>query len=342
MKIVTTVRKLLLLIILLSPLALYLGSCKKVDTFMPPANNNSTNTLPIISTATISSITPTSAITGGNISSDGGSPILSRGVVWGTSSNPTIALNTKTTDSTGTGSFISKLTGLSPDTTYFVRAYATSSLGTAYGNEVSFKFSSIGNVNQAPKVNAGLDMKIDIPQNFTVLQGGFYNTNHNFKKVEWRKVSGPDSCIIVDKDSLKTVIANLREGVYEFELTVTDNMNLSGKDSVRVEVVKHQQLSSEIIFKNLVWTFPWYNTLEVTHIYNYIPIGSPIKVFVQRNNTSEWIEASNSYNVNNRYEYFIEARPNGNGFYTSYGSLYIFYYGPDTNDTPNVKIQFQF
>ncbi len=140
MKSVTTGRKILLLIILLSPLALYLESCKKADTLSTPAN-----TLPNLTTTTISSITATSAITGGNISSDGGLPILSRGVVWSTSSNPTIALSTKTTDGTGTGIFISKLSGLSPDTIYFVRAYATTSLGTAYGNEVSFNFSSIGN-----------------------------------------------------------------------------------------------------------------------------------------------------------------------------------------------------
>lgn len=203
--------------------------------------------------------------------------------------------------------------------------------------------------NTAPVANAGLDMKIELPNNFTVLQGFFYNADGIFKKVEWRKVSGPDSCVIVDKDSLKTVISNLREGVYEFELTVTDKMNLFGKDSVKVEVLKHQQVSAddvivrehEIIFKNIVWTFPWYNTLEVKNIYSYIPVGTAIKVFVQRDNASEWKEASpESNNVSNVFEYFIETRPNGNGFWTSYGSLYISYFGRDTEDTPDVKIQF--
>jgi hypothetical protein len=203
--------------------------------------------------------------------------------------------------------------------------------------------------NAAPVANAGLDIKIELPPNFTVLQGGFYNADRYVKKVEWRKVSGPDSCIIVDKDSLKTVVSNLREGVYEFELTVTDKMNLYGKDSVKVEVVKRQQVSSddvivrehEIIFKNLVWTFPWYNTLEVKNIYSYIPIPATlVKVFVQRDNASEWKEASpDSNNVSNVYEYYIETRPNG-GSWTSYGSLYIFYFGKDTDDTPDVKIQF--
>ncbi len=132
---VRTGRKILLFIILLLPIAIYLESCKKA-----PAG-----TLPILTTSTISSITSTSAISGGNITSDGGLAILSRGVVWSTSSIPTIALSTKTADGTGTGSFISNLSGLSPDLNYFVRAYATTSLGTAYGNEVSFKSSSAGN-----------------------------------------------------------------------------------------------------------------------------------------------------------------------------------------------------
>lgn len=105
---VITDRKILLLIILLSSLALYLESCKKAGTWppaWPPAVNNSTDTtktktLPIITTTTVGSITATSAITGGNITSIGGLAILSRGVVWSTRRNPTIALSTKTTDST--------------------------------------------------------------------------------------------------------------------------------------------------------------------------------------------------------------------------------------------------
>lgn len=77
-----------------------------------------------------------SAPSGGNIATDGGSPITARGVCWSTSANPTIA-NSKTTDGTGTGTYSSTLTGLSPSTTYYVRAYATNSAGTAYGNEVT-------------------------------------------------------------------------------------------------------------------------------------------------------------------------------------------------------------
>jgi hypothetical protein len=60
-----------------------------------------------------------------------------RGVCWNTTSSPTTA-DSHTTDGTGTGTFISYLTGLTPNTLYYIRAYATNSVGTAYGNEVSF------------------------------------------------------------------------------------------------------------------------------------------------------------------------------------------------------------
>jgi hypothetical protein len=92
--------------------------------------------LPQATTSPISNITPSGAITGGNITSDGGSMVSERGVVYDTSTNPTLS-NNFTTDGTGTGVFTSQLTGLSPLTTYYVRAYATNSVGTSYGNELS-------------------------------------------------------------------------------------------------------------------------------------------------------------------------------------------------------------
>ncbi|MCX6269833.1 MAG: hypothetical protein NTU44_01190 [Bacteroidetes bacterium] len=91
----------------------------------------------LLTTNPVSAITATSAISGGNISNDGANPVTARGVCWNTHGNPTIA-DPHTVNGTGIGMFISNLTGLLVDTTYFIRAYATNSAGTNYGNELSF------------------------------------------------------------------------------------------------------------------------------------------------------------------------------------------------------------
>jgi uncharacterized protein (TIGR02145 family) len=98
--------------------------------------------LPSVTTASVTSITETTAISGGNVINDGGASISARGVCWSTSPNPTLT-NSLTDNGTGTGSFVSNLTGLMNKTTYYVRAYATNSSGTGYGNEISFTTSSL-------------------------------------------------------------------------------------------------------------------------------------------------------------------------------------------------------
>jgi autotransporter-associated beta strand protein len=90
-------------------------------------------------TTTPSSVTASTAISGGNISSANGFTMVTRGVVWSTSANPTIALSTKTAEaSTAIGSFTANLTGLTANTTYFIRSYATNTSGTDYGPQTTF------------------------------------------------------------------------------------------------------------------------------------------------------------------------------------------------------------
>ena len=93
--------------------------------------------LPVITTTEVTDVTTTTATSGGNITSDGGSSVTARGVCWNTDSTPTIE-NSKTTEGTGTGAFTSTISGLTANTTYYLRSYATNSSGTVYGNEISF------------------------------------------------------------------------------------------------------------------------------------------------------------------------------------------------------------
>lgn len=105
--------------------------------------NENSSTAPVLTTTSVINITNNSATTGGIITSDGGANITARGVVWSTSQNPTIELSTKTVDGSGIGSFTSSITGLLPNTTYYVRAYATNSVGTSYGNNgINFIFTT--------------------------------------------------------------------------------------------------------------------------------------------------------------------------------------------------------
>ena len=122
-------------------------------------------TIPTLTTTAISATTTSSASSGGTISADGGSPVTARGVCWSTSSGATVSLSTKTTDGSGTGSFTSGITGLTASTTYYVRAYATNAVGTAYGNEVTF-------TTGAASANTTGTLTVSV---LTVSQGGGYS-----------------------------------------------------------------------------------------------------------------------------------------------------------------------
>lgn len=111
--------------------------------FSCASDNNVLKTVPQLTTTTLTNITLNTASSGGNITSDGGEAVIERGIVWNTSTSPTTTLTTKTTNGAGTGIFSSTITNLIPSSTYFVRAYASNSLGTAYGNELSFTTGAI-------------------------------------------------------------------------------------------------------------------------------------------------------------------------------------------------------
>ncbi|MCP4687792.1 MAG: hypothetical protein GY859_07060, partial [Desulfobacterales bacterium] len=115
-------------------------------------------TPPTVSTTTPSAITASGASGGGGVSDEGDDPVTARGVCWSESANPTTG-DSCTTDGSGTGSFTSTLTGLDSNTTYHVRAYATSSAGTGYGADLSFTTDSptvsFTSVSQSAAENAG-------------------------------------------------------------------------------------------------------------------------------------------------------------------------------------------
>lgn len=113
-------------LILLITTIIFFNSCKK-DKPLPPT----------LTTTNVTGISYTSAISGGNITSNGGPTVASKGLCWSPTPDPTVSDNV-TIELGGSDSFISNNTQLSPNTTYYLRAYATNTAGTGYGNQITF------------------------------------------------------------------------------------------------------------------------------------------------------------------------------------------------------------
>ena len=146
------------------------------------------NASPTVTTRTLSYISYNSATSGGNVSSSGGVNVTARGVVWSTSQNPTITNNQGiTNDGNGTGSFSSSLTGLTANTSFYVRAYATNAIGTGYGEQLAFTTeqpilptvftTSLSNVTYNSATGGG-NVIFDGGTNVTT-RGVVWSTSHN-------------------------------------------------------------------------------------------------------------------------------------------------------------------
>ncbi len=142
-------------------LLILISSCKKDEII----------TLPTLTTLEITNITETSAYTGGAITDNGNGAIIERGVCWSSTLLEPVISGNKTNDGLGDGEFTSLINGLTPGTTYYVRAYATNSFGTGYGNTVLFKSTAT-----LPTVTTS---QIDLIMQNTAQCGGSITSDNN-------------------------------------------------------------------------------------------------------------------------------------------------------------------
>ena len=175
-----------------------------------------------ITTNTISNITTSSATSGGSIINDLGSEISLRGVCYSTNINPTV-LNSVVESGSGIGSYSCDLSNLSPNTTYYIRAFGTSCFGTVYGNEYSFTTSNLG-LNEF-FINTMFKIYPNPSKDFISVKINSELINSDYKIIDQLGRLMLKGKIILNEQIID--INNLEKGVYIFSFE--DNKNLTTK-----------------------------------------------------------------------------------------------------------------
>jgi len=172
---------------------------------------------PTITTTELSAVTFTSANSGGNISSDGGTQVTAKGVCWSNNPNPTIT-NNKTSDGIGLGAFSSCLFDLASNTTFYLRAYATNSKGTSYGSEVSFKTAFL-NSGEYADIDGNIYHTVTIGTQVWMLENlktTSYNDGTKIPNVtsilSWSGLQSPGYCIYDNNETNKNIYGALYNG----------------------------------------------------------------------------------------------------------------------------------
>lgn len=247
-------------------------------------NIKSINT-PTLTTSAVSEISANGAVSGGNVNNDGGSPIIARGLVWSTNSNPTVALSTKTIDGAGIGLFQSSLSSLTLNTTYYVRAYATNSAGVGYGNEITFR--------TGPDITTGLTAYYSFNGNTNDESGngnhGISYGNINFSPDRFNnqskayKFDGRSSYIDCPRKHLSTFTISLwfKTNLFKSYNPLIDSYEHNWEIYIANNVITYAGFQNKFVVKyyptsTILKNSTWYN---LTLIYN----NSQIEIYLDGN-----------------------------------------------------------
>jgi pectinesterase len=203
---------------------------------------------PTVTTSQVTNIQVTTAICGGNVTQWGGDPVTTRGVCWDTIPTPTLDDNF-TIDGSDIGTFSSGLTGLSEGTNYYIRAYATNSVGTGYGNERTF-------TTQIAQPDIYKTVALDGSGDYTTVQAAFNDVPMNYtgqwtifvkKGVYYEKdtlVTGKINVLLIGEDRDSTIIT------YDDYADRYGNGNPGTSGSFSVAIDANDFIAQNITFQN--------------------------------------------------------------------------------------------
>jgi len=210
---------------------------------------------PTIQTVAVSSVTNNSAHSGGDISSDGGCDITARGLCWSTSATPTTS-NSHTTETGTTGTFSSTMTGLSSSTVYHVRAYATNSVGTSYGDELTFMTS---------------------PNHITNLV--VRSVSRTFIAIQWSRGNG-SGCMAVCLKGTSSDVVNPEYGTTDYSANSNygsgDHLGTGTSSNYIVYKGTGNTLRVDGLTKNTQYTFKVYEYNLYNSYYSYATNSTPL------------------------------------------------------------------
>lgn len=219
-----------------------------------PGSVTTLASLPTLTTAIVSGISSTAATSGGTIASNGGSAIIESGVVFATAPTPTA---NPTADGSASGTYSSSLTGLAPQTQYYIRAYATNSIGTAYGDERSFYTLSNPPTGQAVNLMASASSSSQV--DLTWEPATFPAAGASFKGYVLLRATAPAVPTLASTNGTAPVAGT---GVV-----------VSASIADPVALYSNTGLTANTTYNYLLVPYTW----DGVHIgtYNYLSVGAP-------------------------------------------------------------------
>lgn len=193
--------------------------------------------------------------------------------------------------------------------------------------------------NTLPQVYLGPDLK-GYPFPNIRIEAVVTDGENNIKSLEWTQLSGPSLALIENKYSSTTLIKELKNGVYMFELKALDGGGFTNSEEISIGVELEPMEDGDLLVKNLPWLDPWdFPRLDIQQFRLNVPKDKLFKVFIQRDNDEKWIEVPQGPLANVLYDYYIDEKIDSADKY-QYGSLLITTTSPNLSDSPNVKIVF--